>query len=242
MQKGGLKWFQLRPIEARYKRLITRCLSRSRTNHKHPYFVRAHLEAWSKYSRATEPYKTILHSTFVIHFIWIQRRWHVPSRLQENLQEAKPHENSWLPRQPVRAHQPPVALRNLTDTGQELSPSVRSGDIRRAPNCSSGNSHSSALSVKSLKISRPICVSRAQPSWPSRKPARPTSSGSLKTPTCVLSTPREWPSCQRTSSLPDVSVAREPKHILVSDKHKRPFSRPPISLEKMPSCKLEKRT
>jgi hypothetical protein len=42
---------------------------------------------------------------------------------------------------------------------------------------------------------------------PCRKPPRPTSSASSRTPTCAQSTPNASPSCQRTSSLPAASEA-----------------------------------
>merc|ERR1711976_831444 len=43
--------------------------------------------------------------------------------------------------------------------------------------------------------------------WLSKKHLRLTWLDSLKTPTCVLSMPKESPSCPRTSNLPVVSVA-----------------------------------
>ena len=58
---------------------------------------------------------------------------------------------------------------------------------------------------------RPICVSRARPSWPCRRLARLTWSVYSKTRTCAPSTPSESPSCRKTSSWPDESVANAPK-------------------------------
>ena len=160
--------------------------------------------------------KCIQRTVWLIHSFDTRRRWHVPSRPQENLLEVKLHVNNWPPRQPVRALQQLVASRNPTDTGQEPSLFVRSGDTRKAQSCWSGNCHSSVWSVRLLRTSRPTCVSRVQPSWLSRKPAKPTLSDSLRTPTCALSTPRESPSCPKISSLPDVSVARELRFSFVS--------------------------
>ena len=56
------------------------------------------------------------------------------------------------------------------------------------------------LVERSLRTSRPICASRALPSWLFRRPARLTWSVCSRTPTCAPSTPRGSPSCPRTSS------------------------------------------
>ena len=56
------------------------------------------------------------------------------------------------------------------------------------------------------RTSRPTCDSRALPSWPSRRPARLTSSVCSRTPTCAPSMPSVSPSCPRISSLPAGSV------------------------------------
>ncbi|PIK51154.1 hypothetical protein BSL78_11943 [Apostichopus japonicus] len=76
-------------------------------------------------------------------------------------------------------------------------------EIRRyqkTPSCSSANCLSSVSYVRSPRTSRPSFDSRAPQSWLSRKPAKPTSSASSKTPTFAPSTPSVSPSCPRTSS------------------------------------------
>ncbi|ODM86660.1 histone H3.2 [Orchesella cincta] len=65
-------------------------------------------------------------------------------------------------------------------------PSEKSVVTRRALSSSSASSHSNVLFVKLLKISRPICVSRAQQLWLSKKLLKLTWSDFLKTPTCAL--------------------------------------------------------
>jgi len=123
---------------------------------------------------------------------------------------------------------PPVESRSPTDTGQEQWLSVRSGDTRNPLSSSSASCPSSVLSVRSPRTSRLTCVSRAPPSWPSRKPARPTSLVCLRTPTCAPSTPSVWPSCPRTSSLPAVSVENVLNFSSLTQPNNRPFLRPPL--------------
>jgi hypothetical protein len=133
-------------------------------------------------------------------------RWQEQNRPQENLPEARPRESNWPPRLHVRVHQPLVELRSHTDTGPELSLSVKSEGTRRALNCSSGNCPSSVWYVKLHRISRPISDSRALPLWLSRKLAKLTWSDFSRIPTCAPSTPSVSPLCQRTFSWPAVSV------------------------------------
>jgi len=64
---------------------------------------------------------------------------------------------------------------------------------------------------KSLKISRPICVSNPLLSWPFRRLPRPTWLDYSRIPTYAPSMPRGSPSCLRTSNLPDVSVGNVPR-------------------------------
>jgi len=101
----------------------------------------------------------------------------------------KAQESSWLPRPVVRAHQQQEGWKNLTDTGQEMSHSVKSVVTRRAQNFSSGNCPSNVWSVTSQKTSRQISVSRVLPSWLYKKQAKLTWSDTLKIPTCAPSTP-----------------------------------------------------
>merc|ERR1711997_747389 len=67
--------------------------------------------------------------------------------------------------------------------------------------------------VRSLKISRLTCVSRAALSWLFKKFLRLTWLVFSKTPTCAPSTPSVSPSCPRTSNLPAVSVENVPKKL-----------------------------
>ena len=99
-----------------------------------------------------------------------------------------------------------MVSRSHTDTDQELSPSERSDDTRSPLSFSSESFPSSDSSEKSPRTSRLIFDSSLPPSWLFRKPPRPTSSVSLKTPTCAPSTPSVSPLCPRTSSLPAASV------------------------------------
>merc|ERR1712228_714840 len=70
-----------------------------------------------------------------------------------------------LPRRPP----PPVASRSPTDSDQELSPSEKSEDSRRAPSSSSGNFLSRDSSVKSPLSTEASSVSSPAPSSPSRR-------------------------------------------------------------------------
>ncbi len=94
-------------------------------------------------------------------------------------------------------HQPPAEWRSLTVIAQVPRLFVRSVATRNRLNCWSANCPSNVWSVRSLKISRPTCVSNRRPSWLSKKHPRLTSSVS--------------PSCQRTSSWPAVSEENVPK-------------------------------
>ena len=138
-------------------------------------------------------------------------KWQEPSKPLVNLLEERLQESSWLPRPPERAPQPLEEWRNLIVTDQEQSLFERSEDTRSRPNCWSENSPSSVWSVRSPRTSRLTCDSNLQPSLLSKKPQKPTWSVSSKTPTCAPSTPRGWPSCQRTSNWPEESVENELK-------------------------------
>ena len=74
--------------------------------------------------------------------------------------------------------------------------------------CSSASCPSSALSERLLRISRLTWGSRALLWWLFRRPVRHTWWASSRTPTCVQSMPRGWPSCPRTSNWPGGSAAR----------------------------------
>merc|ERR1712212_312892 len=126
--------------------------------------------------------------------------WLVPSRPPVSLPEARPRVSSWPPRPPVNRPLPPEESRSPIGTGPVPSPFVKLEGTRNPLNCSSGNSLSSVSFVRSLRISRLISVSRAQPLVPFRKHLRPTWLVCLKTPTCAPSTPSVSPLCPRISS------------------------------------------
>jgi len=149
----------------------------------------------------------------VQHTVLQQQRWQEQSRPLVNPPVERLHANSWLPRPLARAHQQPAVSRSLTDTGPEPSPFVKSEGTRRAPSSSSGNCHSSAWFVKSLRTSRLTSDSRAPQSWLSKRPARLTWSAFSRTPTCAQSTPSVSPSCQRTSSSHAVFAVNVPKRL-----------------------------
>ena len=156
------------------------------------------------------------HSWFLHHSLITAQTWHVQSRPQGNLPVARPQGNNWQQRQPGSPHQQQEESRNLTGTVQEPSPSVRS-DVTRSPlSFSSASSHSSVSSVRSPRTSKPTWDSSHPPSWPSRRHQRLTWSDSSRIPTFAQSTPSVWPSCQRISSWPDVSVERELKFFILS--------------------------
>merc|ERR1711909_221104 len=135
-----------------------------------------------------------------------QAPWPVPSKQPVRLLEEKPPGSSSPPRLPGSLPHQQEESRSPTDTGQEPLLSVRSGDTRSPLSSSSASCPSSAWSVRSPRTSRLTSASRALPSWPSRRPARLTSSVCLRTPTCAPSTPSVSPSCPRTSSWPGGSV------------------------------------
>ena len=129
-------------------------------------------------------------------------------------------ESNWQRSQQERALPQLVVWKNLTDTDQEQSLCEKSDDIRSQLSCWSESCLSSVLSVKLLRTSRLICNSRAQQSWPCRKPARATWSGCSKTPTCARSMPSELQSCLRISNSRDESVVKELKFVLTAETKK----------------------
>ncbi|TKR57632.1 hypothetical protein L596_030309 [Steinernema carpocapsae] len=127
--------------------------------------------------------------------------WPVPSRPPASRPEERLPASSWPPR-PLASRLPqPEASRSLIATVPEPLLSVRSVATRSRLSFSSASSPSSVLSVRSPKTSRLTSVFSRLPSALFRKPLRPTSSVSSKTPTCAPSMPSESPSCPRTSSL-----------------------------------------
>merc|ERR1712110_1229589 len=102
--------------------------------------------------------------------------WQEPSKLLVNLLEARLLVSNWQPRLPGNPLHPPAESRNPVATKSRL-------------NCSSANFPSNVWLGRSLRISRPICVSSLPPLALSRKHPRPTSLVFSRTPTCAPSTP-----------------------------------------------------
>ena len=91
------------------------------------------------------------------------KTWPEPSRLPVSPLVVRHHVSSLPQRQQGKVPHPQEVSRSRIVTGQEQSPSVRSGDTRKAQSCSSGNYHSSAWCVKSLRTSRQSWGFRVQP-------------------------------------------------------------------------------
>ena len=128
-------------------------------------------------------------------------------------QEVKLQESNWRPRLPESPLQLLVVSKSLTDTDLVPSLFVRSEDTKSLLSSWSESFHSSYLSEKSPKTSRLTWDSRDLPSWLFRRPPRPTLLVFSRIPTWPPSTPRESPSCLRTSNLPAESVASALKHL-----------------------------
>jgi len=135
--------------------------------------------------------------------------WLVPSKLQENPLEERLQESSWPPRLQENLLQQLEESRSPTDTGLELLLSVRSEDTRSPLSFSSENFLSSVWWERLLKTSRLTLDFSHLLSWLSRRQVRLTLLDSLRTLTCAPFTPRESPSCPRTSSWPEESEERE---------------------------------
>jgi len=119
--------------------------------------------------------------------------------LEERLHESK------LPTRPL-ANRPPLypeeESRNPIDSGPVRSPFEKFDDIRRALSSLFASFPSSDSSAKSLRITRPNCVSNPPQSPPFKKHPKLISSVSSKIPTCAPSTPSVSRSCQRTFNWP----------------------------------------
>ena len=102
-------------------------------------------------------------------------------------------------------------------TGQEQWLCVRSGSTRSPQNCWSGSCLSRGWCVRLLRTSRLTWGSSPALFWLSRRQQRLTWSACLRTPTWQPSTPRESPSCPRTSSLLVALEARELKFCTLSN-------------------------
>merc|ERR1711935_1004290 len=115
--------------------------------------------------------------------------WQEPSKLLVNLLEARLLASNWQPRLPGSPLHPPAESRNPIVTALVPWPSGRFVATKSQLNCSSANFPSNVWLGRSLRISRPICVSSLLPLALSRKHPRPTSLVFSRIPTCAPSTP-----------------------------------------------------
>merc|ERR1712039_248332 len=127
----------------------------------------------------------------------------------ENLPPPRPPRRPSPERQPVKPLPLEVVSRSHTDSDQVPSPSERSEDTKRLPISFSESSHSKDSLERSPVDSTTTLDSNPPPSWPSKKPLRPTSLDFSRTPTSAPSTPRELPSCPRMSNSPEESEVRD---------------------------------
>jgi hypothetical protein len=114
---------------------------------------------------------------------------------------ARPHVSSSPPRLLASPPHLPAVSRSLTDISLVPSLSVRSVATRSRLSSSSASSPSSAWFVRSPRTSSPTCASSHPPSVLYRSLLRLTSSPSLRTPTCALSTPSVSPSVSHSTIL-----------------------------------------
>ena len=133
-----------------------------------------------------------------------------------------------------KSAQPLVELRNLIVIDQELSLFVRSVVTRNPLNCWSASCPSSDLFVRSHKISKPTCVSKAALWWHCRRLVKLTWLVFSKIPTCAQSMPSVSPSCQRTFNWPDAFVVNVLK--LFAFDWYRSFQGPPNNKYKANFC------
>ncbi|KAH9851775.1 hypothetical protein C2E23DRAFT_224128 [Lenzites betulinus] len=98
--------------------------------------------------------------------------------------------SSSLPRPPARPRRPQLVVsRSPIASAPVPLLSVRSAGTRSPRSSSSASSPSSGWFVRLHKTSRPTSASSPPPSWPFRRPPRPTSSRSSRTPTLRRSMP-----------------------------------------------------
>ena len=142
-------------------------------------------------------------------------KWLEQNKPQESPPEERPQESNLLPRLPESPPQPLEESRSHTDTVQVPSLSERSEDTKSPPSFWSESFHSKDLSERSPKTSRPTLDSKDLPSLPFKRLLRPTLSVFSRILTCAPSTPRESPSCQRTSNWPEESEERDHKRSIV---------------------------
>ena len=142
-----------------------------------------------------------------------KKKWPVLSKPHVSPLEVRLQESNWLPRLPESPLLPPVVSRSLTDTDLVPSLFVRSEDTKSPLSSWSESFLSRDLSEKSPKISRLTWDSKDLPSWLFKRLLRLTLLVFSRIPTWPPSTPRESPSCLRTSNLPAESVASALKHL-----------------------------
>ena len=125
----------------------------------------------------------IASTIFAYLFTRLTSQWPVPNKQQESPLEARLPESSLPQKQPVSRRLPLAVSRSLTGIDPEPSLFVRSDATRSQLSYSSASFLSSVLCVRLPRITRPIFVSRDQPSWPFRSLPRPTSSVFSRIPT-----------------------------------------------------------
>ena len=145
----------------------------------------------------------------------ISETWPVPSKPPASPPEARPPASSRHQGRP-QERLATGGRKSPTDTDLALWPFVRSAATRSPPSFSSASCPSSAWCVRSPRTSRRTFASRDPPSLPFRRPPRPTSSASSRTPTWPPSTPSVSPSCLRTSSWPAASVVSALKRLILT--------------------------
>merc|ERR1712048_65341 len=117
--------------------------------------------------------------------------WPVPNKPLENPPPPRLPKKLSPERPPVKPLPLEVVSRNHTDSDLVPSPSERSEDTKRPPISSSGSFLSRDSLERSPADSTTTSDSSPLPSWLSKKPLRPTSLVSSRTPTSAPSTPRE---------------------------------------------------
>ena len=148
--------------------------------------------------------------TNAYQFLILKRvKWLAPSRPLGSPREGRLRESSWPPRLLGSLRRPREEWRSPTGSGPERWRWGRSGSTRRALSFWSGSCRSRGWLGRLLRTLRRIWGFRAALWLLSRRRRRRTWLVSLRTPISAPFTPRESPSCPRTSSSLAESAARE---------------------------------
>lgn len=127
-------------------------------------------------------------------------RWQGPNKPRESQPVARRQGNNWRQKPRENLPQQQGESKSLIDIDQGRWRSERFGNIKNQVTCCFESFPFNVWSAKSLKILKTICVSNPQPSWRSKKRAKPTWWDSLKIPTCAQFTQNESQSCPKTSN------------------------------------------